>query len=128
MCTCNLEINGQLPRPCLDYQMQRCLGPCVSGLCTKEDCDRAVEDVKLLLSGKTEKLIRQLKRRMNEAAEDTRYEAAAVYRDWIAMVRDISERQKMALEGQDDGDLFGYYQEGSQLALEVLIKGRDRPR
>ena len=118
--TCNLEINGQLPRPCLDYQMQRCLGPCVSGLCTKEDYDRAVEDVKLLLSGKTEELLRQLERRMNEAAEDTRYEAAAVYRDWIAMVRDISERQKMALEGQDDCDLFGYYQEGSQLALEVF--------
>ena len=118
--TCNLEIDGLLPRPCLDYQMKRCLGPCVAGLCTKEQYDRAVEDVKLLLSGKTEELIRQLEGRMQEAAADTRYEAAAVYRDWISMVRDISERQKMALEGQDDCDLFGYYQEGSQLALEVF--------
>ncbi len=118
--TCNLEISGQSPRPCLDYQMKRCLGPCVAGLCTKEQYDRAVEDVKLLLSGKTDDLIRELDHRMNEAAEDMRYEAAAVYRDWIAMVRDISERQKMALEGQDDCDLFGYHQEGSQLALEVF--------
>ena len=118
--TCNLEIDGTLPRPCLDYQMKRCLGPCVAGLCTRHEYDRAVEDVKLLLSGKTEELIRQLERRMNEAAENLLYEAAAIYRDWIAMVRDISERQKMILEGQDDTDLFGYHQEGTCLAMEVF--------
>jgi excinuclease ABC subunit C len=118
--TCNLEINGLLPRPCLDYQMKRCLGPCVAGLCTKAEYDRAVEEVKLLLSGKTDELIRRLENRMREAAEATMYEAAAVYRDWISMVRDISERQKMALEGQDDCDLFGYHQEGSRLALSVF--------
>jgi excinuclease ABC subunit C len=118
--TCNLEIDGTLPRPCLDYQMKRCLGPCVTGLCTKEQYDRAVEDVKLLLSGKTDELIRELERRMNQAAEDLRYEAAAIYRDWIAMVHGISERQKMILEGQDDTDLFGYHQEGVQLAMEVF--------
>jgi excinuclease ABC subunit C len=118
--TCNLEINGMMPRPCLDYQMKRCLGPCVAGLCTREQYDRAVEDVKLLLSGKTDELIRQLDRRMSDAAQEMLYEAAAVYRDWISMVRDISERQKMILEGQDDCDLFGYHQEGSQLALEVF--------
>jgi excinuclease ABC subunit C len=118
---CNLEIDGKAARPCLDYQMKRCLGPCVDGLCTKEEYDRAVEDVKLLLSGRTDDLIRRLDDRMNEAADGMRYEAAAMYRDWIATVRDVSEHQKMALEGQDDCDLFGYYQEGSQLALEVFI-------
>lgn len=118
--TCNLEIDGTLSRPCLDYQMKRCLGPCVAGLCTREQYARAVEDVKLLLSGKTDELIRQLERRMSEAAEEMLYEAAAVYRDWISMVRDISERQKMVMDGQDDCDLFGYCQEGSQLALEVF--------
>jgi excinuclease ABC subunit C len=118
--TCNLGINGLQTRPCLDYQMKRCLGPCVAGLCTKAEYDRAVEEVKLLLSGKTDELIRRLEKRMSEAAEATLYEAAAVYRDWISMVRDISERQKMALEGQDDCDLFGYHQEGSRLALAVF--------
>ena len=118
--TCNLEIDGTLPRPCLDYQMKRCLGPCVRGLCTSEEYSRAVGDVKLLLSGKTDELIRQLQRRMNEAADNLYYEAAAMYRDWIAMVREMSERQKMILEGQDDTDLFGYFQEGSRLALEVF--------
>jgi excinuclease ABC subunit C len=118
--TCNVEIDGTMPRPCLDYQMKRCLGPCVEGLCSKNEYDRAVEDVKLLLSGKTELLIRKLESRMSKASEEMRYEAAALYRDWISMVRDISERQKMVLEDQDDCDLFGYYQEGHQLALEVF--------
>jgi excinuclease ABC subunit C len=118
--TCNLPIDGTLPRPCLDYQMKRCLGPCVEGLCSKEQYDQADEDVRLLLSGKTDRLIRELEQRMSQASEDLRYEAAAVYRDWIAMVRDMSERQKMILEGQDDTDLFGYYQEGKQLAMAVF--------
>jgi excinuclease ABC subunit C len=118
--TCNLPVDGKASRPCLDYQMKRCLGPCVAGLCTKEEYDRAVEDVKLLLSGKSDDLVRRLEVRRDEAAEETRYEAAAMYRDWISMVQDMSERQKMVLEGQDDCDLFGYCQEGSQLALEVF--------
>ncbi len=118
--TCNLEIDGTLPRPCLDYQMKRCLGPCVAGLCTREQYARSVEDVKLLLSGKTDELIRQLEQRMNEASENLLFEAAALYRDWIAMVRDISERQKMILEGHDDTDLFGYYQEDARLAMAVF--------
>jgi excinuclease ABC subunit C len=119
--TCNLEIDGTLTRPCLDYQMKRCVGPCVAGLCSKETYDRAVEDVKLLLSGKTDDLIGLLEDRMDKASGEMRYEAAAMYRDWIAMVRDMSERQKMILAGQDDCDLFGYYQEGSQLALEIFV-------
>ncbi|HYK91043.1 MAG TPA: excinuclease ABC subunit UvrC [Acidobacteriota bacterium] len=119
--TCNLEIDGTLERPCLDYQMRRCLGPCVAGLCTKEDYARAVSDVKLLLSGKTDELIRELERRMNEASDALNYETAAMYRDWIATVRAFSEQQKMILEGQDDTDLFGYHQEGEQLAMEVFV-------
>jgi excinuclease ABC subunit C len=86
-----------------------------------EEYSRAVGDVKLLLSGKTDELVKQLHRRMNEAADNLYYEAAAMYRDWISMVREMSERQKMILEGQDDTDLFGYFQEGSRLALEVFV-------
>jgi len=124
--TCNLEIDGTLPRPCLDYQMKRCLAPCVSGLCSKEEYDRAVEDVKLLLSGKTDQLIRELELRMAEAAERLNYEAAAIYRDWITMVQDMSERQKMILAGQDDADLFGYFQDQSRLALAVFAMRGER--
>jgi len=118
--TCNLEIDGSLPRPCLDYQMNRCLGPCAAGLCSPGDYERAVDDAKLLLSGKTDELARILEKRMASAAEALNYEAAAVYRDWMAMMREVSERQKMTLEGQDDCDIFGYCHEGAQLALEVF--------
>lgn len=118
--TCNLPIDGTLPRPCLDYQMKRCLGPCVANLCSREEYAGAVKDVKLLLSGKAESLVRDLQQRMAEAAEELRYESAAMYRDWIAMVNDLSERQKMILEGQDDMDLFGYAQEGAQLSMAVF--------
>lgn len=118
--TCNLPIDGTLARPCLDCQMKRCLGPCVAGLCSAEEYRSAVEDVRLLLSGKTDSLIRGLEQRMNRAADELRYEAAAMYRDWIAMVRDMSERQKMILAGQDDTDLFGYSQQGKQLAMTVF--------
>jgi excinuclease ABC subunit C len=118
--TCNLPIDGTLPRPCLDYQMKRCLGPCVAGLCSREEYARAVADVRLLLSGKTETLVRELEERMEHASQDLRYEAAAIYRDWIAMVQEISARQKMILEGQDDTDLFGYSQDGAQLAMAVF--------
>ncbi len=97
--TCNLEIDGTLPRPCLDYQMKRCLGPCVSGLCSKAEYDRAVEDVKLLLSGKTDQLIRELELRMAE---------------------------EMILAGQDDADLFGYFQDQSRLALAVFAMRGER--
>jgi excinuclease ABC subunit C len=118
--TCNIDIDGTLPRPCLDYQMKRCLGPCVAGLCSKEEYERAVEDVKLLLSGRTEELTRELERRMNEASENLYYEAAAIYRDWIKMIQDISERQKMILSGGEDTDLFGYCQEEGRAALAVF--------
>ncbi|MBM3791284.1 MAG: excinuclease ABC subunit UvrC, partial [Acidobacteria bacterium] len=118
--TCNLEIDGHLPRPCLDYQMKRCLGPCVAGLCSRDEYYRAVEEVKWLLSGRTEALIERLQRRMLEASENLHYEAAALHRDRIAMVREISEKQKMILEGQDDSDLFGYHAEEDRLALSVF--------
>ncbi len=118
--TCHIEIDGRLPRPCLDYQMKRCLGPCVEGLCSKEEYGRAVADVRLLLSGKSDQLLRRLEARMQEAAGNRHYEAAAVFRDRIAMVRELSERQKMILESQEDADLFGYHQEGARLAMAVF--------
>src|SRR5438552_687729 len=124
--TCNLEIDGTLPRPCLDYQMKRRRERCVSGLGSKAEYDRAVEDGKLLLSGKTDQLIRELELRMAEAAKRLNYEAAAIYRDWITMVQDMSERQKMILAGQDDADLFGYFQDQSRLALAVFAMRGER--
>ena len=118
--TCDLDIDGNLDRPCLEYYIKRCLGPCVRGLCTKEEYQRAVEDVILLLQGKNEELIRSLSSKMMQASAEQHYEAAAFYRDRIRMVKDLGERQKMILAGVDDVDIFAYYREGPRLALQLF--------
>ena len=118
--TCDLKIDGGLDRPCLEYYIKRCLGPCVKGLCTEDGYSRAVKDVVLLLEGKNEELIRSLKQKMLEASGQQHYEAAAFYRDRIRMVEDLSEEQKMILGGRNSVDIFAYYREGSKLALQLF--------
>lgn len=118
--TCSIPIDGKLERPCLEFHINRCLGPCVEGLCSREDYQRAVQDVILLLEGKNEQLIGQLTAKMHEAAQQEHFEAAAFFRDRIRLVRELAEKQKMALAGEDDIDVFAYYREGSRLALQVF--------
>ena len=62
--TCDIEINGKLPRPCLEYHLKRCLGPCVKGLCTQEEYKQAASDVRILLEGRNKELAGELKERM----------------------------------------------------------------
>ena len=75
--------------------MKRCLGPCVSGLTTKEEYDEAVAEARLFLSGRTEHLVRDLRRKMEEAAERLEYEKAARFRDARVEVEAISQRRKL---------------------------------
>ncbi|MDA2934165.1 excinuclease ABC subunit UvrC [Acidobacteria bacterium AH-259-D05] len=118
--TCTLDIDGNLDRPCLEYYIQRCLGPCVGGLCTQEGYSQAVKDVILFLEGKNQELIRNLTQKMMEASEKQHYEAAAFYRDRIGMLRDLTEKQKAIQGGQEDVDIFAYYREENCLALQLF--------
>jgi excinuclease ABC subunit C len=118
--TCDIEIDGKAPRPCLEYHIKRCLGPCVKGLCTPEQYQEAVKDVRLLLEGRNKELADTLEGRMNEASEETRYELAAKYRDLRKTVIKLSEQQKMATASESDVDIFGYYREGQRLALQLF--------
>lgn len=118
--TCDIEIDGKAPRPCLEYHIKRCLGPCVKGLCTNEQYQEAVRDVRLLLEGRNHELADTLESRMLEASEDTRYELAAKYRDLRKTVIRLSEQQKMATTSESDVDIFGYYREGKRLALQLF--------
>ncbi len=118
--TCDIPIDGGLERPCLEYYIKRCLGPCVAGLCTREEYQKAVQDVIALLEGKNEELIERIQQRMEEAATDQRFEAAAFYRDRIRMVRDLAERQKMQMSGVADVDIFAYHRSGPRLALQLF--------
>ena len=84
--SCKLDLNRNYPRPCLQYYIGRCLGPCVQGLTTPERYAEAVHDVKLFLEGRGADLSRSLHQRMNAAAEREQYELAAKYRDLISTV------------------------------------------
>lgn len=117
---CDLAIDGKLDRPCLDYDLKRCMGPCVAGLCTKESYDQAVKDVRLFLEGKNDELIRGLTQRMTTAAERQQFELAAYYRDSIAKIRAAAERQKMILASVEEADIFGYHQADRRLALQLF--------
>jgi excinuclease ABC subunit C len=118
--TCDIEIDGKAPRPCLEYHIKRCLGPCVKGLCTPAEYQEAVRDVRLLLEGRNTELADQLAERMEQASADMRYELAAKYRDLRKTVIKLSEQQKMATTGESDVDIFGYYREGRRLALQLF--------
>ena len=118
--TCDIEIDGKAPRPCLEYHIKRCLGPCVKGLCTPEEYQEAVRDVRMLLEGRNTELANILEERMLHASNDLRYELAAKYRDLRKTVIKLSEQQKMATTSESDIDIFGYYREGRRLALQLF--------
>jgi len=124
--TCEIEINGKLPRPCLEFHLKRCLGPCVKGLCTIEEYQEAARDVKTLLEGKNKELARDLEIRMWRFSEDGKFELAAKYRDLRQTVLALSEKQKMATTADRDVDIFGYYREKQRLALQLFTMREGR--
>src|SRR6266853_471581 len=117
---CNITIDGKRPRPCLQHYIHRCLGPCVEGLTTFEQYQEAVKDVKLFLEGRNNDLIKRLRLKMEEASVNEQYEIAAHYRDAIDTMEALAERQKMAVLGYDDIDIFGYHQEENMVAVSVF--------
>src|SRR5512138_22201 len=117
---CNIHIDGNRPRPCLQYYIHRCLGPCSAGLTTYENYQEAVKDVRLFLEGRNNDLIKRLQAKMEEASSAEQYEIAAHYRDAIDTMETLAERQKMAVMGYDDIDIFGYHHEENMVAVSVF--------
>ena len=118
--TCDIEIDGKLPRPCLEFHLKRCLAPCVKELCKPDEYAEAVRDVKLLLEGKNKQLADELEQRMWQFAERENYELAAKYRDLRGTVLALAEQQKMATSPDRDVDIIGYYREQQRLALQLF--------
>jgi excinuclease ABC subunit C len=118
--SCKVDLTRFHPRPCLQYYIRRCLGPCVEGLTTPEIYQEAVRDVKLFLEGRQTDLVRSLRRRMEEAATDQEYERAAKYRDLISTVEQLQEKQRIAAVEGDDADVFGYHYENDMLAVNLF--------
>jgi excinuclease ABC subunit C len=118
--SCQVDLNRTHPRPCLQYYIRRCLGPCVAGLTTADVYLEAVRDVKLFLEGRQTDLSRSLQARMATAAHDQEYERAAKYRDLISTVEQLREKQRIAAVEGDDADVFGYHYENEMLAVNLF--------
>ena len=118
--SCKVDLTRYHPRPCLQYYIKRCLGPCVEALTTPEAYQEAVRDVKLFLEGRPTDLTRSLEARMEQAAQAQEYERAARYRDLISTVEQLQERQRIAAAEGDDADVFGYHCEKGMLAVNLF--------
>jgi excinuclease ABC subunit C len=118
--SCKVDLTRFHPRPCLQYYIKRCLGPCVKDLTTPEVYQEAVRDVKLFLEGRPTDLSKSLHERMEQAAAAEEYERAARYRDLISTVEQLQERQRMAAAEGDDADVFGYHYENGMLAVNLF--------
>jgi excinuclease ABC subunit C len=106
--SCREVITGQRGRPCLEYDIKRCLAPCVAAICTQEQYQHAVRDARLLLDGRTEELVDDLESRMYAAADEERFEQAAQLRDTIRTLETLRDRQqKMATPRMGDRDAIG---------------------
>jgi excinuclease ABC subunit C len=118
--SCKVDLDRFHPKPCLEYHIHRCLGPCVENLTTEEIYARAVRDVRLFLEFRTSELARELRQRMQAAAEDMRFEEAASWRDLLSTVEEMDERQKMAAASGDDADIFAAYAEPPLVAVNLF--------
>jgi excinuclease ABC subunit C len=118
--SCKVDLTRFHPRPCLQFYIRRCLGPCVQDLTTSAIYQEAVRDVKLFLEGRQTDLVRSLRERMAECAQNQEYERAAKYRDLISTVEQLQEKQRMAGVEGDDADVFGYHFENGMLAVNLF--------
>ena len=118
--SCKVDLTRFHPRPCLQYYIKRCLGPCVKDLTTPDIYQEAVRDVKLFLEGRPTDLSKSLHERMEQAAAAEEYERAARYRDLISTVEQLQERQRIASAEGDDADVFGYHYENGMLAVNLF--------
>src|SRR5213075_1880910 len=118
--SCAVDLTRNHPRPCLQYYIKRCLGPCVCGLTTDEHYAEAARDARMFLEGRRHDLMKSLEERMTTAAEKELFEQAAAYRDLLRTLEDIEERQRIAAAQGDGTDVFAYYAEPPLVAANLF--------
>src|SRR5438477_236381 len=118
--SCTVDLTRSHPRPCLQYYIKRCLGPCVAGFTTDERYVEAAHDARMFLEGRRHDLMKSLEERMNAAAEKELFEQAAAYRDLRRTLEDIEERQRIAAAQGDDTDVIAYYAEPPLVAADLF--------
>ena len=119
--SCNEVITGKRERPCLEYDIKRCIAPCVDTVCGAEEYGRAVALTQLFLEGKNDELLNTLGARMADAAAGERYEEAAQMRDAMRTVQTLHDRQqKMATPELGHRDVFGLKMGPAGLVIQVF--------
>src|SRR5260370_7635 len=118
--SCKVAFARHHTPPWLEFNIQRCLGPCVQGLTTDEEDATAVRDVRLFRDGRLRDLSRELRGRMQRAAEETRFEEAAALRDLMSTVEEMEEKQKIAAAEGENIDILAYYAEPPLVAANLF--------
>ena len=117
--TCQEAVPGKRKRPCLDYDLKLCSAPCVSYI-SEQNYRESVDNALLFLEGKTEKLLRALKKKMREAAASQKFEQAAHWRDLIHTIEEIKQRPKLISVRKENIDIFGFTRENENVAVYVF--------
>jgi excinuclease ABC subunit C len=118
--SCKETLDGNRPRPCLQYQIKRCIAPCVATLCTLERYRQASEDARSFLEGRTDSVVSRLRAEMASAAQEERFEVAGSLRDQIRTLETLDTPQKITSTDLEERDLFGVHVEEGRGALQVF--------
>jgi len=118
--SCKVDLSRYHPRACLQYYIKRCLGPCVDGFVSVESYKETIRDVQMFLDGRTDELERKLTKRMETAAEEMQFEAAARLRDQIVTVHQMQDKQRIATAENEDADVFGFHYENDMIAVNLF--------
>ncbi len=118
--SCKETLNGRRPRPCLQYQIGRCIAPCVAEICSLDRYRQACADAALFLEGRTEEVVRRLRAEMDEAARADRFEEAASLRDQIRTLQRLDTPQKVTTTDIEERDVFAAHVEWGRAALQVF--------
>jgi len=117
--SCSKPIDGKDKRPCLDYYIRRCLGPCI-GAVKKQEYHDVINQVILFLQGKQELILRELNANMKAAAQQFQFEKAASLRDQIKAIEEVIEGQRIATKLQGDKDVIALAQNEEQAYVELF--------
>lgn len=121
--SCAKELTGKETRPCLNYSINNCLGPCI-GAISRKDYGKMIRQVILFLEGRHEKVVRELRRRMVQASEKMEYEKAALLRDQIQSIEHVISVQKSAVTVRGDQDVIAFATERDRACVQVFyIRG-----
>ncbi len=118
--SCSKRVDGKDQRPCLDYYIRQCLGPCI-GAVEKDEYRAVIDQVILFLQGKQELILRELDAKMKAAAQRLQFERAALLRDQIDAIENVIEGQRIATTLQGEKDIIGLAQNETQAYVEIFF-------